>query len=206
MSKQVQAYSNDPEAVLGILQGMPPTLPSSIRGRLTMGASGVDRWSITGPLTATERAGLERSAHLLGIVLGAAEAQQIKTAIVGLLVAFPAGGSVSGGVAAARTAMYEAALAGLPLWAIRRAAERFMRGEIERDNHTFAPSPPEWAKAVQAELRPFREQAITIGKVLGAEVEIQRSEAEVERRKARVAELLATFTAAPNSGASEVER
>lgn len=158
-----------------------------------MGASGVDRWSITGPLTATERAGLERSAHLLGIVLGAAEPRQIKLAIAGLLVAFPSGGAVTADVATARIAMYEAALAGLPLWAIRRAAERFMRGEIERDNHTFAPSPPEWAKAVQAELRPFREQAITIGKVLGAEVEIQRSEAEVERRKARVAELLATF-------------
>lgn len=192
MSKQVQAYSNDPEAALGLLQGLPPTLPPSIRCRLTM-ASGVDRWSITGPLTATERAGLERSAHLLGIVLGAAEPRQIKLAIAGLLVAFPSGGAVTADVATARIAMYEAALAGLPLWAIRRAAERFMRGEIERDNHTFAPSPPEWAKAVQAELRPFREQAITIGKVLGAEVEIQRSEAEVERRKARVAELLATF-------------
>lgn len=192
MSKQVQAYSNDPEAALGLLQGLPPTLPPSIRCRLTM-ASGVDRWSITGPLTATERAGLERSAHLLGIVLGAAEPRQIKLAIAGLLVAFPSGGAVTADVATARIAMYEAALAGLPLWAIRRAAERFMRGEIERDNHTFAPSPPEWAKAVQAELRPFREQAITIGKVLGAEVEIQRSEAEVERRKARVAELLATL-------------
>ena len=192
MSKQVQAYSNDPEAVLGLLQGLPPTLPPSIRCRLTM-ASGVDRWSITGPLTATERAGLERSAHMLGIVLGAAEPRQIKLAIAGLLVAFPSGGAVTADVATARIAMYEAALAGLPLWAIRRAAERFMRGEIERDNHTFAPSPPEWAKAVQAELRPFREQAITIGKVLGAEVEIQRSEAEVERRKARVAELLAAL-------------
>lgn len=192
MSKQVQAYSNDPEAALGLLQGLPPTLPPPIRCRLTM-ASGVDRWSITGPLTATERAGLERSAHLLGIVLGAAEPRQIKLAIAGLLVAFPSGGAVTADVATARIAMYEAALAGLPLWAIRRAAERFMRGQIERDNHTFAPSPPEWAKAVQAELRPFREQAITIGKVLGAEVEIQRSEAEVERRKARVAELLATL-------------
>lgn len=180
----LEIHTNDPETALAALQGTAPMLPSSIRGRLTIPASGADGWSIDGALTDAERSALVRDWKRLDIALTAARPEEVRPYIVGVLLAFPAAG-ITADVAKLRVQMYEAALSGLPMWAIRTAAERFIRGEIERDNHAFAPSPPELAREAQTALRPYRTAKWEIEKALAAEPERTAEEraAMVERMR-----------------------
>jgi hypothetical protein len=176
------AHRNDPDKALALLADTTLSLPSSIRGRLQIPSSGADRWSITGRLTDAERGELVRTEKRLEVALTAGEPSEIKQYIVGMLLAFPAAG-MSAQVAEARVQMYTAALAGLPMWAVRKAVERYIRGEIDRDNHAFAPSPPEIAKEALALLRPYRMFRWEIGKTLAADVEPTPAEREAMRAK-----------------------
>jgi hypothetical protein len=176
------AVRNDPDQALALLGDTTLSLPSSIRGRCQIPTSGADWWSITGRLTDAERGELVRTEKRLEVVLTAGEAGEIKQYVIGMLLAFPAAG-MSAQVAEARVQMYTTALLGLPMWAVRRAVERFIRGEIERETHAFAPSPPEIAKEALALLRPYRMFKWEIGKVLAADVEPTPAEREAMRAR-----------------------
>lgn len=96
--------------------------------------------------------------------------------ITGLLSAFP---TATGDVDDARLVVqtYLMALDGLPHYAVREAAMRYLSGRVERRDHAYAPKPPELARLARQIATPFRAERYQIGRILAAEIEERPDEA-----------------------------
>jgi hypothetical protein len=93
---------------------------------------------------------------------------------------------------AARTVTeYVAALEGMPLWAVAEAARRYRDAEVHREDHTFAPSAPQFRLTVLSVLAPYREERALIRRVLDAEILPEPTEEERRRIHERMQSLAA---------------
>jgi hypothetical protein len=185
MAQDVSRIDPSPEAAVGRLRTTTLSLPASIRKRLTIPTSGADQWSISGQLSADERAALARQSQQLDVALAPAGQRAAEKAIAALLIGFPATGGV--GSIDDKIRVYLTAVAGYPVWAINEACGKFVRGEIDRPNHSFAPSPPELSIAVADILKPLRLFAWEIRKTLEASVQMTDEEREANRERVRSA-------------------
>jgi hypothetical protein len=163
-------------------------LPLRLRGN-ALRTTG-DRWEIVGGLTADERSTMTRSMAALNAALAPSDEASRTAALGPLWVAFPMA-QMSAVMAEARLAVFSEALADLPAWAIREAVAAYVKGSVDRDNHTFAPTPAEIRIEARRRLKAFEEHRYEIHKALEAEATTPLTEAEVERRRGLVARLLA---------------
>lgn len=88
-----------------------------------------------------------------------------------------------------RAEAYMDGLEGVPLWAIRDARKRVMRGEV-KGSVTFAPSPPEFAQVARWVVAKTTSLHRTLVALLGAEIEApEPDDAERARMADRMARL-----------------
>lgn len=121
--------------------------------------------------------------------LSPADEKSIGPALAPLWVAFPVT-QIGLQAAEARVAVFTSALHDLPLWAIREAVEAYVRGEVDRDNHNFAPSPAQVRLEAKRRLRDIERMRFELDRAESARVIVPQTEEELARRRARVAELL----------------
>ncbi len=101
-------------------------------------------------------------------VSGPTEREQIGRELLSLITAFPT--DVKGNEAAAlRISAYSDAIGDAPAWAVYQARLKIVRGEVEWGNRSFAPSPPQVAEFVQAELRLLKKDLTDLGQLAAVE-------------------------------------
>lgn len=164
------------------------SLPPRLRGSAIRRRR--ERWEIVGGLTEDERSTTATMTRAVDRVLSPAGDGDVERALLPLLVAFPAQ-RMSDEMAAARVAVYAEAVRGLPAWAVREAVMAYVRGEVKRKAHDFAPTPPEVAIEARERLKPYQELRHQLRKVEEAEVIPVVDEAALEKRRSRVAEIMA---------------
>jgi hypothetical protein len=84
-----------------------------------------------------------------------------------LFASFPAA-NLSDQVALAKVAGYQMALRDLPAWAIERAAEKWICGEVD-PNATFAPSPPQLKSIAEGVVDAVEGERASLQRLVNAE-------------------------------------
>lgn len=164
---------------------LPPRLASSAVSRSS------DRWEILGGLTEEERRALKAREAALTVMTSRSDPEAVSAALAPLWVAFPAaGGGSSDGVAEARVLVYAKALDGIPAWAVGEAVMAFLRGEVERQAHMFAPTAPELRLEARRRMKPLEESRHETHMLLQAAPRAVVTAEEAERRRQRVAEIM----------------
>lgn len=95
---------------------------------------------------------------------------------------------------------FSRSLAGLPLWAIEEAADRWLREDVSdwcpRSDTAFAPRPTELRRVAAGVLARLRGERDLLLRLIDAPVEV-RPTIDFERRRAQVAAILPRFGAVP---------
>lgn len=140
------------------------SLPWVISLRQGMGKIGRER-VLRRELTTSERQDLQAEIRRLRASLTpCADRESIATELGLLLVTFPTVETVP---AKLRVASYIDALADMPLWAIREARQRIVRGEADLDGR-FAPTPPQVASIARRLTEPVRDELRTLEEITTA--------------------------------------
>ena len=116
----------------------------------------------------------------LRALLRRGELRDVARAVADLLHAFPHA-KVDAAEAKRTITAYGEALADLPVWALVETVSAFKRGEVERDNHTFAPSVAELRRETEKRLGPVYAEGRQIARILDAKVIEPATEAERSR-------------------------
>ena len=123
--------------------------------------------SQSGPTDEDRAAMIARRFYLAERTHGA-ERVAIEAVVSKLMLVFP---SMRGGYQDATevVGVFAEVLRGLPLWAVRHAADKIATAQSNR-NHAFAPSAPELHKAASDLAAPFAVEQKCLGEVLDAEI------------------------------------
>lgn len=114
----------------------------------------------------TERASIASRVASLEEELAPASRGQIIEVVTALLMSSPQQ-AMNDQTASAKLRVYAAALDDLPAWALRSAAQKWMRGECE-GNVAFAPSPGQLRRIAEAEIARHRAVIERLRRVLNA--------------------------------------
>ena len=85
-----------------------------------------------------------------------------------MLLGYPVAGGSSDKAAEARLDFYREAVSDIAPWALDAAIKRWVRGDIDKGNIDFAPSPGALRRLCEDELEPFEAQAWKINRLLSA--------------------------------------
>jgi hypothetical protein len=85
-----------------------------------------------------------------------------------LLLGYPAAGGASEQAAEARLSFYHEAVSDIAPWALDAAIKRWVRGDIDKGNIDFAPSPGALRRLCEDELEPFKAQIFKLDRLLSA--------------------------------------
>ena len=144
--------------------------------------------------SSSERQMLELRRMELERANAAAPMKNLRVALQTLLGGFP---TASGAVDDARKTVdtYLLALDGQPYYAVREAVKRFLKGKVERKEHSFAPKAPELVREVERIATTYRAEQYQIGLILDARIEPEPDEGmrkgAVERWEQIKADMLA---------------
>jgi hypothetical protein len=144
--------------------------------------------------TTEQREALEARAIYLGGLDTPPNADKLSAAIGRLLQAMPTSRERSADAEATLRA-YCAALSDMPLWATMEACMRFLKGQVEGQSPTFAPSPPELRREASSVAAPYRAEGWRIGRILSATVREEPDDAERARVLARWEEVRRSLAA-----------
>jgi hypothetical protein len=84
------------------------------------------------------------------------------------MLGYPAAGNTTNEAAEARLNFYHDAVSDIAPWALDAAIKRWVRGDIEKGNIDFAPSPGALRRLCEEELEPFKAQAWKLNRLLSA--------------------------------------
>lgn len=141
-------------------------------------------------MTEAERSTLSSEFQTAEQRLKTADRDKARQIVANMLAGF-AGANRSDAEHEAELKRYEFAVAGFPAWAIVEACGAFMRGEIEREQHRFAPTPAEVSVVLRRIVQPLRTYWYERRELLRAEAEAPP--AERERNVERVNKLFRGF-------------
>lgn len=150
--------------------------------------------------TDAERDALSGRLAALNAALDSCGAREAARLIVSLLHAFPHG-KTSAEDAQRTVLAYGEALAGTPGWALQAAVDRFRRGEVDRENHTFAPSVAELRRECERIAADVHAEARQLRRILAAKVYDEPSPKERERVAAVVEQLAEQLRSTPDGRA-----
>ena len=85
-----------------------------------------------------------------------------------LLLGYPAAGGASEQAAEARLSFYHEAVSDIAPWALDAAIKRWVRGDVDKGNVDFAPSPGALRRLCEDELEPFKAQIFKLERLLSA--------------------------------------
>lgn len=84
------------------------------------------------------------------------------------MMGYPATGGTTEQASEARLSFYHEAVSDIAPWALDAAIKRWVRGDIEKGNIDFAPSPGSLRRLCEEELEPFKAQAWKLNRLLSA--------------------------------------
>lgn len=125
-------------------------------------------------LTETEREDLTVKLEAIknamtGENLPAAECSKARLSLLTrMLLAYPVAGGASEKAAEARLDFYREAVSDIAPWALDAAIKRWVRGDIDKGNVDFAPSPGALRRLCEDELEPFKAQTWKLVRLLSA--------------------------------------
>jgi hypothetical protein len=85
-----------------------------------------------------------------------------------LMLGYPAAGASSDEAAQSRLSFYLEAVSDIAPWALDAAIKRWVRGDIDKGNVDFAPSPGALRRLCEEELEPFEAQIFRLNRLLSA--------------------------------------
>lgn len=85
-----------------------------------------------------------------------------------MLLAYPTPGGGSEQAMEARLSFYQEAVSDIAPWALDAAIKRWVRGDIDKGNVDFAPSPGALRRLCEDELEPFEAQMFKLNRLLSA--------------------------------------
>lgn len=85
-----------------------------------------------------------------------------------LMLGYPAAGGSSDEAAQSRLSFYMEAVSDIAPWALDAAIKRWVRGDIDKGNVDFAPSPGALRRLCEEELEPFEAQMVKLRRLLTA--------------------------------------
>ena len=85
-----------------------------------------------------------------------------------MLLGYPVAGGASDKAAEARLDFYREAVSDIAPWALDAAIKRWVRGDIDKGNVDFAPSPGTLRRLCEEELEPFKVQEFKLNRLLTA--------------------------------------
>lgn len=85
-----------------------------------------------------------------------------------MLLAYPTPGGGSEQAMEARLSFYQEAVSDIAPWALDAAIKRWVRGDIDKGNVDFAPSPGALRRLCEEELEPFEAQMFKLKRLLSA--------------------------------------
>lgn len=184
----VQAVADIPKVLARLDQT--PCLTPTLKAKLEpLPLSGADPWTLTSPLSEGERSSLVRRKAALDAILQVGGEEEIADALAPLWIAFPVA-QMSRAEASARLAVYVKVMGELPLFAVMRAVDDYVRGKVPRENQTFAPVPAELAERARSHCTAYYRQRYEAHKLLTAIEPPHFAPRELAERKARVDELI----------------
>jgi hypothetical protein len=84
------------------------------------------------------------------------------------MLGYPAAGGSSEEAAKSRLSFYLEAVSDIAPWALDAAIKRWVRGDVDKGNVDFAPSPGALRRMCEEELEPFEGQMFRINRLLTA--------------------------------------
>lgn len=91
-----------------------------------------------------------------------------------LMLGYPAAGASSDEAAQSRLSFYLEAVSDIAPWALDAAIKRWVRGDVDKGNVDFAPSPGALRRLCEEELEPFEAQIFKLTRLLSA-IHIERA-------------------------------
>jgi hypothetical protein len=91
-----------------------------------------------------------------------------------LMLGYPAAGGSSDEAAQSRLSFYLEAVSDIAPWALDAAIKRWVRGDVDKGNVDFAPSPGALRRMCEEELEPFEAQMFKLKRLLSA-ISIERA-------------------------------
>lgn len=85
-----------------------------------------------------------------------------------LMLGYPAAGGSSEEAAKSRLSFYLEAVSDIAPWALDAAIRRWVRGDVDKGNVDFAPSPGALRRMCEEELEPFQVQLFKLNRLLNA--------------------------------------
>jgi hypothetical protein len=85
-----------------------------------------------------------------------------------LMLGYPAAGGSSDEAAQSRLSFYLEAVSDIAPWALDAAIKRWVRGDVDKGNVDFAPSPGALRRMCEEELEPFEAQIFKLKRLLSA--------------------------------------
>jgi hypothetical protein len=85
-----------------------------------------------------------------------------------LLLGYPSAGGATERAAEARLSFYDEAVSDIAPWALDAAIKRWVRGDIDKGNIDFAPSPGALRRLCEDEIEPFKAQIFKLERLLSA--------------------------------------
>ncbi|WP_316176172.1 hypothetical protein [Bradyrhizobium sp. SZCCHNRI1073] len=85
-----------------------------------------------------------------------------------LMLGYPAAGASSDEAAQSRLSFYLEAVSDIAPWALDAAIKRWVRGDVDKGNVDFAPSPGALRRLCEEELEPFEAQIFRLNRLLSA--------------------------------------
>ena len=84
------------------------------------------------------------------------------------MLGYPAAGGSSDEAAQSRLSFYLEAVSDIAPWALDAAIKRWVRGDVDKGNVDFAPSPGALRRMCEEELEPFEAQMFKLNRLLNA--------------------------------------